>query len=118
LVTITGYNFSTDIMDNNVRIGYTDCLVESSSNNEVKCRTLPRMEGEVGADDVIVLLKVSEEAECEVTPTCKFTWKDDNLPKLTSYSTSFDGQDWILTMGGSNFGESMLGIELLIDGRP
>jgi len=29
------------------------------------------MENEVGADDVIVLLKLSEEAECEVSP-CKF----------------------------------------------
>jgi hypothetical protein len=116
LITITGYNFSTDIMNNNVRIGYTDCLVESSSNNEVKCRTLPRMEGEVGADDLIVLLKVSEEAECEVTP-CKFTWRDDNLPTLTSYSTSFDGQDWILTLAGSGFGDSTPGIELIMDGR-
>jgi len=32
LITITGYNFSTDILDNPVRMGYTDCIVESSSN--------------------------------------------------------------------------------------
>ena len=116
MITITGYNFSTDIMNNNVRIGNTDCLAESSSNNEVKCRTLPRMEGEVGADDVIVLLKVSEEAVCEVT-SCKYTWKDDNLPTLTSYSSSIDGQDWIITLTGSGLGDSTPGIELIMDGR-
>jgi IPT/TIG domain len=27
LITVTGYNFSTDILDNPIRIGYTDCLV-------------------------------------------------------------------------------------------
>jgi len=48
LVTVTGYNFSTDIQDNPIRIGNTDCLVLSSSNTEIKCRTTPRVEETVG----------------------------------------------------------------------
>jgi hypothetical protein len=39
LVTITGYWFSNDPLDNPVRIGYDDCMVEESSATEIKCRT-------------------------------------------------------------------------------
>lgn len=39
LVTVTGYHFSNDPMDNPVRIGWVDCLVESSTETEIKCRT-------------------------------------------------------------------------------
>jgi hypothetical protein len=110
LITITGYNFSTDILDNPVRIGYTDCLVESSSNTEVKCRTLPRMEGVAGTEDFIVFLKTSEESECTVNP-CKYTWVDSGLPALTGATTSFDYtfNDYVLTLTGSNFGTSTIG---------
>lgn len=83
LVSITGYNFSTDVLDNPVRMGYTDCIVESSSNTEIKCRTLPRMEGVGGTEDIIVFLKTSEEAECTVNP-CKYTWLDSGLPQVTN----------------------------------
>jgi hypothetical protein len=105
LITITGYNFSTDILDNPVRMGYTDCIVESSSNTEIKCRTLPRMEGVAGSEDIIVFLKTSEEAECTVNP-CKYTWLDTGLPRLTNATTAFDYSinDYVLTLTGSNFG--------------
>jgi hypothetical protein len=43
LITIDGYHFSTDIQDNPIRIGYTDCLVESSTPTQIKCRTEPRV---------------------------------------------------------------------------
>ena len=110
LITITGYNFSTDILDNPVRMGYTDCIVESSSNTEIKCRTLPRMEGVPGTEDIIVFLKTSEEAECTVNP-CKYTWLDTGLPRLTNATTAFDYSinDYVLTLTGSNFGTSMAG---------
>jgi len=39
LVTITGYWFSSDPTNNPVRIGYHDCLVEESSESQIKCRT-------------------------------------------------------------------------------
>lgn len=39
LITITGYNFSTEITDNPVKVGNTDCDVQSSSNTQIICRT-------------------------------------------------------------------------------
>lgn len=97
-------------------MGYTDCLVESSSNNEIKCRTLARMEGVAGTEDIIVFLKTSEEAECTVNP-CKYTWVDTGLPILTSATTAFDYtlNDYVLTLSGSNFGTSSLGTLVMID---
>ena len=69
LITITGYNFSNDaITDNPVRVGYTDCLVQTTSNNQITCMTLTRMEGVAGSDDLIVFLKASEEAVFMVQP--------------------------------------------------
>jgi hypothetical protein len=70
LVTIQGYHFSNDYQDNPVRIGYTDCLVESSTPTELKCRTQPTMDEADGSDDLIVFLKTYEEAKCEVTGGC------------------------------------------------
>ena len=43
IITITGYDFSTDITDNPVKIGNTECTVISSSINQIKCKTLPRV---------------------------------------------------------------------------
>ncbi len=116
MITIKGYNFSeTDITDNNVRVGYTDCLVESTSNTEIKCRTLSRFEGEEGVDDLIVLLKVSEEAVFELDS--KFTWIKTGLPKMTSYETVWDdtSKEYVLKIYGTGFGSSLAGTEVLID---
>ena len=53
--------------------------------------TIPRMEGVGGQDDLIVLLKVSEEAVMEVSPIY-FTWVDDPsiIPAVTNYTVNFD----------------------------
>jgi len=49
------------------------------------------MEGVGGQDDLIVLLKVSEEAVMEVSPIY-FTWVDDPsiIPAVTNYTVNFD----------------------------
>ena len=67
LITINGYNFSNGaITDNAVKIGYTDCLVQSTSNNQITCLTLPRIQGVPATEDLIVFLRLSEEAIFEV----------------------------------------------------
>jgi hypothetical protein len=115
LITVTGYNFSTDIQDNPIRIGYTDCLVESSTNTQIICRTTPRVQETVGTDDFIVLLKTYEEAVCQVNP-CTFTWV--NTAALTTYSTAFDTtlNDYVLTLTGTSFGASLTNTKVIIDG--
>lgn len=117
LVTITGYEFSSDPQDNPVRMGYTDCLVEESSTHEIKCRTIPRHEEVAGTDDFLVFLKTYEEAKCSVDP-CTFEWISDGLPQVGSYSVDFDEtlKDYFLTITGADFGASMDGnTEIYID---
>jgi len=91
LINILGFNFSTDGLDNNVRIGLTDCLVESSANGEVICRTeakyVDHTNIDVNTEELVVFLKLSEEASCEApSGNCDYVWLDDSsLPSLTSY---------------------------------
>ncbi len=104
LITIDGYHFSaTDIQDNPVRIGYTDCLVESTTATQIKCRTVARHENEVGTDEVIVLLKTYEEADCAVSGGCNFNWVDS--ASVTSHSTAYDAtaNDYVMTITGTGF---------------
>lgn len=37
-MTIKGRNFSTDPLDNPVKVGSAKCIVESSKKTEIKCR--------------------------------------------------------------------------------
>jgi hypothetical protein len=81
LFTITGRHFSTDILDNRVTLGgqgskgNIECLLVSSADTEIKCRTptLP----DIGTNDgqIIAFLKTSEETKCNGAPNeCKFKW--------------------------------------------
>jgi len=88
LVTIDGYHFSTVATDNPIRMGYTDCLVESTSTTQIKCRTVARHEGTTGEDDLVVFLRTFEEAVCDVVGGCKFTWTDSSF--VTSFDVSYD----------------------------
>ena len=56
LVTITGYHFSSDITDNPVRIGYTDCLVQISNDTTIQCLTTATANEVDATEDVIVFL--------------------------------------------------------------
>jgi len=51
LLTITGYHFSTDILDNPVKVGMdTYCYVETSSDTEITCRIDDSNTIEVGTE--------------------------------------------------------------------
>jgi hypothetical protein len=118
LITVDGYHFSDDYQDNPIRIGYTDCMVEVSTPTQLKCRTEPRVSGELGddpTDDFIVLLKTYEEAVCGVNGGCKYTWTDS--AKLTSYEVNFDESlnDYVLKLTGTGFNSTLDNTEVLID---
>lgn len=96
MITIYGDNFSENKLDNNVRIGlYTDCLVLTSTDGQITCRTLERSadsDFNETQEDLIVLLKLSEEAKCLTNDlNCNFTWiEDSELPQSTGYTTDWD----------------------------
>jgi hypothetical protein len=63
MITITGENFSNDIMDNPVKIGDQYCYVLTSSTTQITCRTDLLTTNALGNQMVIVFLKTSEEAK-------------------------------------------------------
>ncbi|CDW80878.1 ipt tig domain containing protein [Stylonychia lemnae] len=121
LITITGRVFSTDPTDNPVRIGSTDCLVESSSSSQIVCRTQPRNPSQI-SDTLIAFLKTSEEAVCSTGNDCNFTWLlDSELPELTNFeqnSVSFnaDIKEYQVTLIGTNFPTTVSDVIFQIDG--
>ena len=67
LVTIDGENFSTDPLDNPVKVGKQYCLVETSTPTQIVCRTMETGSvTEVPDAEVIVFLRTSEEAQSDV----------------------------------------------------
>jgi len=71
-------------------------------------------------DELIVLLKLSEEAKC-MTPdlNCNYTWiGDSELPQLQSYSVSWDTSinDFVVTLVGTGFPATTNDVTFIIDG--
>lgn len=62
MVTITGENFSDDLLDNPVKIGDDYCYVITSTPTQITCRTNQLIGKEEESDLLIVFLKTSEEA--------------------------------------------------------
>jgi hypothetical protein len=110
LITITGTNFGSEITDNPVQIYMgtvdpsIDCFVETTSETEITCRLdydgVSRSNGDTG--ELIVFLKLSEEATCNDADACTITFSDD-LSTVTGISSSADEDGLFLTVTGSSF---------------
>ena len=90
LLTITGNNFGNVYTDNTVQISNNegtdsiDCLVQETSQNQIKCRLDVGFEkGDSDEDTLVVSFKNSEEATCEPEENCVFTWTRD-VPLITN----------------------------------
>jgi hypothetical protein len=124
LITITGKHFSADtITDNNVTIGYNgpDCLLESTSEFEITCRIEETDQTVDEEAEILMFLKLSEEAACNVDGGCNFTWLTPKHEVTEiAHSVNEDG-DQIITItsdGTSLFSEdNEAGVELWIDGN-
>ncbi|TNV88211.1 hypothetical protein FGO68_gene8985 [Halteria grandinella] len=116
LITIDGINFSNDTLDNPVKIGYTDCMVESSTPTQIKCRTDPYINEEDATEDFIVFLKTYEEAKCLASP-CTFEWVKTGLPTISDYSVEYDEtlNDYVVTLIGTYFGATTTNTQFYID---
>lgn len=77
LVTFTGGHFSDDPFDNPVKIGDHYCLVEETSDTEIKCRiAVDGTQAPENGVTAIVFAATSEETVCSVpsNPDCKFNF--------------------------------------------
>jgi hypothetical protein len=64
---------------------------------------------------MVVFLKTSEEATCDPTSKCEFTWTS-SLPVITSAAVEFDtsSYQWQLKVSGAGFTGDTSSVELLI----
>ena len=97
LVTLTGTNWGNEKTDNPVEIYLgngmrnSKCLVESTSETEIKCRIETSKKMNVGdKGKMIVFLKTYEEANCTDTTTkCEYTFTDQ-VPEITGMTSEWD----------------------------
>ena len=121
MVTITGYHFGSVATDNPVKIGDNYCLVESTSEFEIKCRISVDKPTLAGAADVLVFAKTSEEMVCNILTGCYFEY-EASTTTVTSINGFFDGTDYKLNVGGTGFDITMspadiANTHLYIDGK-
>ncbi len=88
LVTITGINFSTDPLDNPVKVGSNYCNVLTTSPTQITCRIVDIVTpAALDKQSVLVFLKTSEEAKC--TDTCLFDYVSPSAT-TTGITAAFD----------------------------
>jgi len=122
LLTINGLNFGDEITDNPVQISTNggvdsiDCYLITTSSTIITCRIdsdiVPREDDQEG--DMVVFLKTSEEASSTADARAWIYTAD--LPSLDTVTTSFDDSTlhWTVTVTGTDFGDSTVGVELVI----
>jgi hypothetical protein len=66
LLTISGYHYGTQATDNPVKVGDNYCLIEETSEFEIKCRIEIRKPTVESTADLIVFAKTYEEMECNI----------------------------------------------------
>jgi len=116
VLTITGTNFSDEPLDNPVKVGDNYCLVSFSGNSGIICRIENKVHV-AGDAEVIVFLKTSEEATCNVAGGCTFTYVTPSAA-LTSINAAYDVSELghVVTVTGSGFDTDLTLTELWIDG--
>ena len=120
LLTITGEHYGTQATDNPVKVGDNYCLIESTSENEIKCRIAITKPTVVSTAEVIVFAKTYEESECRINGGlgCVFDYQASTT-SVFGISASFDSQTnsiiAVVTGMGFDVGDTV-GTELWIDG--
>jgi hypothetical protein len=118
LITISGYHFGDVDTDNPVKVGrYTYCYVQETSEYEIKCRVDEQPSFDAGEDELIVFLRTSEEATCQLTD-CMITIIDTGLPTVSSMSAYWDDvtQKHLISIQGTDFTADASYTEFKIDG--
>lgn len=121
LLTITGTNFSTELLDQAVKVGDFYCDILTATTTQLVCRIRPT--GYTAANvatgiDIVVVLAASFEATCNPDTACKFEFK---VPAATvaTLTPGFDSatNTQRITLAGSGFtAGDTTSVELWIDG--
>lgn len=116
LVTIDGVNFSTNKLDNPVKVGNFWCLVQTTTVKQITCRVSETKMTATGSAQVSTFLRTSEEAVKDISTAYDFSTPAATITALTA---AFDAatNTQILTLAGSGFTTEHAKIELWIDGK-
>jgi hypothetical protein len=121
VLTITGTNFSTTILDQAVKVGDFLCDILSATTTQLICRIRPTgytIDNVATGLDVVVVLAASFESSCVDSTTCKFEFKAP-AATVTTLTPGFDAatNTQIVTLAGSGFtAGNTASVELWIDG--
>ena len=92
LLTIAGYHYGTTATDNPVKVGDNYCIVEETSEFEIKCRIAIRKPTVVSSAEVIVFAKTYEEMQCNIglaNDECFFVYAD-STSTVSGIAASYD----------------------------
>ena len=91
LITITGNHYGLKATDNPVKVGDNYCLVESTSDAEIKCRISEGGSTVVSEAEVIVFAMASEEMVCNINngDGCVFSY-EASTSTVSGITASFD----------------------------
>jgi len=120
LLTITGSHYGTVPSDNPVKVGDNYCLVQETSEFEIKCRIDISSPTVASTADVIVFAKTYEEMQCNINAGdgCVFDYVD-STSTVTGITSSFDAatNSIMVTVTGTGFTlDDTVNTELWIDG--
>jgi len=121
VLTITGTNFSTVLLDQAVKVGDTYCDIKTATTTELTCQIRPT--GLTASDaaemQLLVFLAASFEASCPDPAACKFTFVAPAVT-VTTLTAGLDAPNGTatatLTGTGFVFGDTS-SISLFIDGH-
>ena len=107
MLTITGTNFSTEKLDQAVKVGENYCDIITATTTLLTCRiraTGYTADKVATGIDVVVTLAASFEATCVGDQTCKFEFKVP-VATVTTLTPGFDAATNTLkvTLAGSGF---------------
>ena len=113
LLTIDGINFSSDPLDNPVKVGNEYCDIITTTPSQITCRVSDTVQSAESQVLVLVFAKASEEIICEGT-LCDYTFHAP-VGVIEDITSSFDSSTstHVATVTGSGFVEPC---ELWIDG--
>ena len=121
LVTITGNHYGTTATDNPVKVGDNYCLVEETSELEIKCRIAIRKATVPSTAEIIVFAKTYEETVCRIGTAgdgCVFEY-EASASTVSGIVAAFDepSNKIQLTVSGTGFIDTdVANTELWIDG--
>lgn len=121
LLTITGNHYGTTATDNPVKVGDNYCLIEETSEFEIKCRIAIRQATVPSTADIIVFAKTSEETVCRIGAAgdgCVFEY-EASASTVSGIVAAFDepSNKIQLTVSGTGFIDTdVANTELWIDG--